>query len=47
MKTLEFLRTSKKLFSIKKFVKPVFSQEFYNTQFYQKYKDRVILIYLI
>lgn len=43
MKTFDFFKTSKKVFSVKKFIKPVLTNEYYNSKHYVKIKDKVNL----
>jgi hypothetical protein len=43
MKLVDFFKSSRKYFSIKKFIKPVHSQEYYNNLHYQRVKDKVNL----
>ena len=45
MKFLDFYKSSRKCFSIRKFIKPLHSQEFYNSMFYQRIKDKVLFKY--
>lgn len=42
MKFVDFYKSSKQFFSIRKFIKPVHSQEYYNNLHYQRVKDKVI-----
>lgn len=45
MKIVDFYRYGTKSFSIRKFIKPTHSQEFFNSQHFQKIKDKVRIIF--
>lgn len=41
MKTFDLFKISKKNFSIRKFIKPTYNQEYYNSLHSQRNKDKV------
>jgi len=41
MKTFDLIKLCKKNFSVKKYIKPTFNQEYYNALHSQRYKDKV------
>ena len=41
MKTFDLFKLCKKNFSVKKYIKPTFNQEYYNAIHSQRYKDKV------
>lgn len=47
MKTFDLFKHCKKNFSIKKYIKPTYNQEYYNSLHVNRYRDKVTLYSII